>query len=91
MTQRFAIEIDDRLAARLQKAAAEHGTTVEAFAAEAVESALDHAESWAEDEAAYAQYLQTGESIPLEAAEKWVRSWGTADELPPPEPCKSSS
>jgi predicted transcriptional regulator len=91
MTHRFAIEIDDRLAARLKKAAAKQGTTVEAFAAEAVESALDHADSWAEDEAAYAQYAQTGKSIPLEAAEKWVRSWGTADELPPPEPCKSSS
>ena len=91
MTQRFAIEIDDGLAARLKDAAAKQGMTVEAFATEAVESALDYAESWAEDEAAYAEYIQTGESIPLEAAEKWVRSWGTADELPPPEPCKSSS
>jgi predicted transcriptional regulator len=91
MSRRFAIEIDDRLAARLKEVAATQGTTVEAFAAEAVESALDHAESWTADEAAYAEYLQTGESIPLEAAEKWVRSWGTADELPPPKPCKSSS
>ena len=64
------LEIDDHLAARLSEAAAKQGTTVEAFAAEAVESALDHAESWVEDEAAYAQYRQTGESIPLEAAEK---------------------
>jgi predicted transcriptional regulator len=91
MTRRFAIEIDDLLAGRLSEAAAKQGTTVEAFAAEAVESAIDQLESWAEDEAAYAQYRQTGESIPLEAAEKWVRSWGAADELPPPEPCKSSS
>ncbi|MEJ0076070.1 MAG: hypothetical protein WDO17_11585 [Alphaproteobacteria bacterium] len=91
MSQRFAIEIDDRLAARLEKAAAKEGRTVEAFAVEAVESALNLMESWVEDEAAYAEYVQTGESIPLEAAERWVRSWGATDELPPPEPCKSSS
>ena len=53
--------------------------------------AVINAEEWTEDEAAYAEYERTGESIPLGAAEKWVRSWGKADELPPPEPCKSSS
>jgi predicted transcriptional regulator len=91
MTQRLAIELDDRLATRLKEAAAKLGITVEGFATDAVQRAIDDAESWIEDETAYANYTQTGESIPLEAAEAWVRSWGTANELPPPEPCKSSS
>jgi predicted transcriptional regulator len=91
MSTRFAIDLDDGLAARLKEAAAKEGTTIEAFAAQAVRHAINTTESWIEDEAAYAQYLQTGASIPLEAAESWVRSWGTANELPPPEPCKSSS
>jgi predicted transcriptional regulator len=91
MSQRIALELDDRLAARLNEAAAKQETTVEAFAADAVQRAVANVETWAEDEAAYAEYERTGESIPLEAAEAWVRSWGTANELPPPEPCKSSS
>jgi predicted transcriptional regulator len=95
MSQRLAIELDDQLAARLNEAAAKQETTAEAFAADAVQRAVADLESlsadWAEDEAAYAEYERTGESIPLAAAEAWVRSWGTATELAPPEPCKSSS
>jgi len=91
MSQRISLELDDRLVARLNEAAAKQETTAEAFAADAVQRAVADVEAWAEDEAAYAEYERTGESIPLEAAEAWVRSWGTANELPPPEPCKSSS
>ena len=86
MSQRLAIELDDRLAARLNEAAAKQQTAAEAFAAEAVERAVADVELWAEDEAAFAEYERTSESIPLAAAEAWVRSWGTATELPPPEP-----
>jgi len=32
----------------------------------------------------FAKYQQTGEAITLSAMEEWVRSWGTAHELPPP-------
>ena len=89
MFQRLAIDLDDRLAARLREAAATEGTSVEAFAMGAVRRAVTAAEEWAEDEAAYVPYEQTGESIPAEAAEAWVRSWGSASELPPPQPCQS--
>ncbi len=91
MTEHLALELDDGLAARLKDAAAKEQMTVEAFAADAVRRAVTGAEEWAEDEAAYEEYQRTGEAIPLEATEKWVRSWGAADELPAPEPCKSSS
>jgi predicted transcriptional regulator len=88
---KFTIELDDDLAARLEAATAQSQTSVETFAANAVARAVADVEAWTEDEAAYAEYERTGEAIPLEAMEDWVRSWGTANELPPPAPCKSSS
>ena len=87
---RLIIELDDELAARLEAAAAQSQTSIKTFAARAVARALADVEAWAEDEAAYAEYERTGEAIPLAAMEDWVRGWGTANELPPPAPCKSS-
>jgi predicted transcriptional regulator len=91
MTTRVAIELDDELAARLKDAAAREQKTVETFALDAVARAIDDLEAWKEDEAGYAEYERTGEAVPLSAMENWVKSWGTAEELPPPKPCKSSS
>jgi predicted transcriptional regulator len=88
---KFTIELDDDIAARLEAATAQSQTSVETFAANAVARAVADVEAWTEDEAACAEYERTGEAIPLEAMEDWVRSWGTANELPPPAPCKSSS
>lgn len=42
----------------------------------------------AEDAQRLAEYRRTGEGIPLEDVEAWVKSWGTAAELPPPKPRK---
>jgi predicted transcriptional regulator len=88
---RVVIELDEELAARLEAATVRSKTSVETFAAKAVARAVADVEAWAEDDAAYAEYERTGEAIPLAAVEDWVRSWGTADELPPPAPCKLSS
>jgi predicted transcriptional regulator len=87
---RLIIALDEELASRLEAATARSQTSIEAFAAKAVARAVADVEAWAEDEAAYAEYERTDEAIPLAAMEDWVRSWGTADELPPPTPCKSS-
>jgi predicted transcriptional regulator len=83
---RLTIELDEELAARLKAATARSQTPIETFAANAVARAVAEVEAWAEDEAAYAEYERTGEAIPLAAMEDWVRSWGTANELPPPAP-----
>jgi predicted transcriptional regulator len=91
MSTRLAIELDEELAARLKEAAAREQKSMETFALDAVARAIDDFEAWLEDEAAYAEYERTGEAIPLSAMEGWAKSWGTADELPPPKPCKSSS
>jgi predicted transcriptional regulator len=88
---RLVIELDETLAARLEAATARSQTSAEAFAAEAVARAVADIEAWSEDEAAFTEYEHTGEAIPLAAVEDWVRSWGTANELAPPTPCKSSS
>jgi len=88
---KLVFELDEGLAAGLEAAAKRAQTSVETFAARAVAHAVAEVEEWAADEAAYAEYQRTGEAIPLAAVEAWVRSWGTTNELPPPEPCKSSS
>ena len=82
--RRLTIELDEEFAARLEAAAAESQTSIETFAANAVARAVAEVEAWAEDEAAYAEYERTGDAVPLAAMEDWVRSWGTANELPPP-------
>ena len=91
MTRIIIIELDEDLTSRLEAATAQSRTSIEEFAAKAVARAIADVEAWAEDEAAYAEYERTDEAIPLAAMEDWVRSWGTANELPPPGPCKSSS
>jgi predicted transcriptional regulator len=88
---RLIIELDEELASRLEAATKRSQVSVETFAAGAVARAVADVEAWAEDESAYAEYERTGEAIPLAAVEDWVKSWGTANELPPPAPCKSSS
>jgi predicted transcriptional regulator len=88
---RVVIDLDEELAAGLEAAAKRSQTSIEGFAAKAVARAVVDVETWAEEEAAYAEYDRTGEAIPIAAVEQWVRSWGTENELPPPAPCKSSS
>src|SRR5882724_4179974 len=88
---RVIIDLDEELAVGLEAAAKQAQTSVENFATKAVARAIADVEAWAEDEAAYAEYERTGEAIPIATIEQWVRSWGSASELPPPTPCKSSS
>ena len=88
---RVIIDLDEELAAGLEAAAKRSQTSIEGFAAKAVARAVLDVETWAEEEAAYVEYERTGEAIPLTAMEGWVRSWGTANELPPPATCKLSS
>ena len=83
--RRIAIDLDAKLADRLEAAAARAATSPAELAAAAIARAVDDLDAWAEDEAAYAEYERTGEAIPLESMQAWVKSWGKADELPPPE------
>src|SRR5207245_2612236 len=81
---RVVIELDEELADGLETVAKRSRTSVENFAAKAVARAVLDIELWVEEDAAYADYERTGEAIPIDAVEARVRSWGTANELPPP-------
>jgi RHH-type transcriptional regulator, rel operon repressor / antitoxin RelB len=54
---------------------------------EALESYIDR-QRWMEEriEASIKESDESGEFISNEAMMKWLDSWGTEDELPPPEP-----
>jgi hypothetical protein len=41
-----------------------------------------------EDEAALADFERTGMGVPWEEVRDWMKSWGTANELPRPQPRK---
>ncbi len=41
-----------------------------------------------EDEAAIADFERTGMGVPWEEMRDWMKSWGTANELPRPQPRK---
>ena len=42
----------------------------------------------AEDARRLAQFERTREAVPWREIENWMKSWGTANELPPPKPRK---
>ena len=75
--RRLAVDLDERLAERLEAAAAKAKMTVEAFVTEAVARTVADLEPWAEDEAACADYERIGEAIPFDAVQSWVESWWT--------------
>ena len=86
------LTIDAAFAARLQSRAEAAGKSVEAFAAESLDLMFgadrgfdDSDAHWDEVQRIADAALRDG-GIPLEAVERWVASWDTDHELPPPEP-----
>ena len=71
------IRLPDALKARIAKAAKAAGTTSHNFILEAIAEKADQAERRAEFHALadqrYAQFLETGESIPWEDARAWLK------------------
>jgi hypothetical protein len=99
-----AIEVNAATAKTLESRASELGTSVAELVADLISNddlpknleAMRRAGRgpWApavlaEDVRRYEAYKRTGVSIRLEDVEAWVRSWGTARELPMPKPRKS--
>jgi predicted transcriptional regulator len=85
-------EIDADTDARLREMATERGQEVAAVLAEAVallDSVVDiEGPDIAEDRRRYDEYKRTGLAVPLDEVKAWVASWGSADELPRPQPRK---
>jgi predicted transcriptional regulator len=86
------IEIDADTDARLREMATERGQEVAAVLAEAVallDSVVDlEGPDVAEDRRRYDEFKRTRLAVPLDEVKAWVASWGSADELPRPQPRK---
>jgi predicted transcriptional regulator len=89
---RRTLEIDAATDARLSEMAAERGQAVAAVLAEAVallDSVVDLAgPDIAEDRRRVDEFNRTRLAVPLDDVKAWVASWGSADELPRPQPRK---
>jgi predicted transcriptional regulator len=89
---RRTLEIDTETDARLHELAAERGQDVAAVLAEAVallDSVVDIAgPDIAEDRRRLDELKRTRLAVPLDEVKAWVASWGSADELPRPQPRK---
>jgi len=90
MADGFTIQVDDDLAESVKAAAAAKGVPVQTFVRDALAHHLFTEIEWSEDpdpaidQQIVEHALRTGETIPWENLKPWVRSWGTADEAPPP-------
>ena len=102
-TRALTIELDAETAEVLEARAASGGLSVSAVIAELVgDDQYDpeiermrregpgpySPEALAEDEVEYAEFLRTGEAVPMQDVLDWIGSWGTANELPRPMPRK---
>ncbi len=104
MTKTRKIEVDAWTADVLEARAQERGISVSDLLADFVdaEDALPadlqkmrdegrgpwSPEVLAEDARRLEEFQRTGMGVPLEDIEAWVKSWGTANELPMPKPRK---
>ncbi|HUI97465.1 MAG TPA: hypothetical protein VLX44_17045 [Xanthobacteraceae bacterium] len=89
---RRTLDIDAETDARLRALAAERGQNVAAVLAEAVallDSVVDIAgPDLAEDRRRLDEFKRTRQAVSLDEVKAWVASWGTAHELPRPQPRK---
>src|SRR5487761_377709 len=89
---RRTLDIDAETDSRLRQMADERGQDVAAVLAEAVallDSVVDIAgPDIGEDRRRLDAFSQTRAAVPLEEVKTWVASWGSASELPRPEPRK---
>jgi predicted transcriptional regulator len=86
------LEIDANTDARLHEMATERGQEVAAVLSEAVallDSVVDlEGPDIEEDRRRLDEFERTRLAIPLDEVKAWVASWGSADELPRPQPRK---
>ncbi len=92
----FTVQIDDDLAEGVRAAAAARGVPVEVFVRDALTYLVSSEFEWSDDldpaidDQIADDAIRTGDTLPFEAVRPWLRSWGKADELPPPKWPKSS-
>lgn len=86
------LDLDSDTDARLAALAAERGQDPAAVLADALillDSVVDvEGPDVEEDLRRLREFERTGEAIPWQEVKAWVESWGTPNELPPPQPRK---
>lgn len=91
-TVRRTFDLDQETDARIDALAAEKGKDASAVLADALallDSIVDvEGPDIEEDLRRFAEFERTGEAVPWEDVKAWVESWGTAHELPRPQPRK---
>jgi predicted transcriptional regulator len=86
------ITIPAELAARLKASAEAEGKDVDTYAIDALQVMSDEDWGYTDDDAywrelrAHSDEVRRDGGIPLEDVKRWVASWDTENELPPPEP-----
>jgi len=91
-TVRRTFDLDQETDARLDALAAEKGQDAAAVVADAVvllDSIVNiEGPDTAEDLRRLREFERTGQAVPSEDVKAWVESWGSAEELPRPQPRK---
>ena len=80
----FTIRLDDETAASLRRRAAEEGRPPEEIAASAVEAWVEPTDEDIQAIRAGIADAEAGRTVPHDAVVRWLRSWGTPEETPPP-------
>ena len=83
----ISARVDERINDDLEKLASSFNRSKAFLITEALEDYIDR-QAWivAKAERAFAEADASGEWISHEAMERWMLSWGTENELPPPGP-----
>jgi predicted transcriptional regulator len=85
-TAPFSIRLDPKLRGRLEKEAKRTKRTASFIANHAMSSYFEGLDQFNKEMDEAVKEADKGVFISEEAMNAWVLSWGTADELPPPEP-----
>ena len=85
----MSIRIDQNLKDRLAKLASQQKRSAHSLASQAIEKLVDDQEklqAWNQSCVdSFNEYKSTGLHVTHEEVEKWMDSWGSNDELPPPQ------
>jgi len=91
-TVRYMLDLDPETDARIKTIDARTGQDVAAVIADAVElldSVIDiNGPDIEEDLRRLEEFERTGLGVPGDDVMTWIKSWGTPNELPPPQPRK---
>ncbi len=89
MAEALTLEFDEETSARLELARRRREVSLEDLVRDALADFLEREEAstneFAEDNARWAEYKTTGRSIPNDDVIRWLRSFGTDDEVPCPQ------